>query len=140
MHVRVLLSKYRSYTPCPTCKGARLKPDALLWRLGSKAEADQVLPPGDERYSRYMPASASWSGTQLESLDGLSIHDVMLLPIERVRTFFDILSFSGALDAATDLLLTEVRARLKFLCDVGLGSLTLDCQRRTLSGGEVQRN
>src|SRR3546814_1212977 len=86
-----------------------------------------------------MPASASWSGTQLESLDGLSIHDVMLLPIERVRTFFDILSFSGALDAATDLLLTEVRARLKFLCDVGLGYLTLDRQSRTLSGGEVQR-
>src|SRR6185312_6921691 len=34
MHVRVLLSKYRSYTPCLHCKGARLKPDATLWRLG----------------------------------------------------------------------------------------------------------
>src|SRR3546814_5591343 len=33
----------------------------------------------------------------------------------------------------------EVRARLKFLCDVGLGYLTLDRQSRTLSGGEVQR-
>jgi len=37
------------------------------------------------------------------------------------------------------LLLTEVRARLKFLCDVGLGYLSLDRQSRTLSGGEVQR-
>ncbi|MGD8941512.1 MAG: excinuclease ABC subunit A, partial [Gammaproteobacteria bacterium] len=37
MHIRVLLSKYRSYTPCPDCGGARLKPDALLWRLGSAA-------------------------------------------------------------------------------------------------------
>ncbi|KAG1387915.1 hypothetical protein G6F59_016194 [Rhizopus arrhizus] len=35
--------------------------------------------------------------------------------------------------------MTEVRARLKFLCDVGLGYLTLDRQSRTLSGGEVQR-
>ncbi|MGS1105533.1 excinuclease ABC subunit UvrA [Achromobacter anxifer] len=139
MHVRVLLSKYRSYTPCPTCNGARLKPDALLWRLGTKEEADTVLPPADGRYKRFMPMGANWSREQLEDLGGLSIHDVMLLPIERVRIFFDALSFSGALDAATDLLMTEVRARLKFLCDVGLGYLTLDRQSRTLSGGEVQR-
>ena len=45
MHIRVLLSKYRSYTPCPACGGARLKLEALLWRLGGKAEADAVLPP-----------------------------------------------------------------------------------------------
>ncbi|MDH2049624.1 excinuclease ABC subunit UvrA [Achromobacter marplatensis] len=139
MHVRVLLSKYRSYTPCPTCNGARLKPDALLWRLGTKEEADTVLPPEDGRYQRFMPVGANWTRDQLNHLGGLSIHDVMLLPIERVRRFFDELSFSGALDAATDLLMTEVRARLKFLCDVGLGYLTLDRQSRTLSGGEVQR-
>ena len=36
MHIRVLLSKYRSYTPCTVCNGARLKLDALLWRIGSK--------------------------------------------------------------------------------------------------------
>ena len=139
MHVRVLLSKYRSYTPCPTCNGARLKPDALLWRLGTKEEADTVLPPQEGRYQRFMPVGSNWSREQLNGLGGLSIHDVMLLPIERVRLFFDTLSFSGALDAATDLLMTEVRARLKFLCDVGLGYLTLDRQSRTLSGGEVQR-
>ena len=33
MHIRVLLSKYRSYTPCGTCAGARLKTDSLLWRI-----------------------------------------------------------------------------------------------------------
>ena len=43
MHIRVLLSKYRAYTPCPACGGARLKPDALLWRLGTKEDADRVL-------------------------------------------------------------------------------------------------
>jgi excinuclease ABC subunit A len=46
MHIRVLLSKYRSYTPCPTCAGARLKTESLLWRIGSKADADAVMPSG----------------------------------------------------------------------------------------------
>lgn len=104
MHVRVLLSKYRSYTPCPTCHGARLKPDALLWRI-----------------------------------EGQSIHDLMLTPIDRLRGWFDGLRFEGMMDAAMELVLTEIRSRLKFLCDVGLGYLTLDRQSRTLSGGEVQR-
>jgi len=34
MHIRVLLSKYRAYHLCPDCGGARLKPEALLWRIG----------------------------------------------------------------------------------------------------------
>ena len=63
----------------------------------------------------------------------------MLLPIERCRALFDALALPAPLDEATDLLLREVRARLRFLCEVGLGYLTLDRQSRTLSGGEVQR-
>ena len=43
------------------------------------------------------------------------------------------------LDEATELLMTEIRTRLRFLSDVGLDYLTLDRQSRTLSGGEVQR-
>ncbi len=35
MHIRVLLSRYRSYTECSACRGARLKPEALLWRVGN---------------------------------------------------------------------------------------------------------
>ena len=35
MHIRVLLSRYRSYTECTACQGARLKPEALLWRIGT---------------------------------------------------------------------------------------------------------
>lgn len=44
MHIRVLLSKYRSYDRCANCAGARLKPEALNWRIGTKREADSVLP------------------------------------------------------------------------------------------------
>ncbi len=65
MHVRVLLSRYRSYTPCEACDGARLKTEALLWRLGSRELAERVLqgqprfrPRGVavERRSRAQPA------------------------------------------------------------------------------------
>ncbi|HEY8069666.1 MAG TPA: excinuclease ABC subunit UvrA, partial [Burkholderiales bacterium] len=100
MHIRVLLSKYRAYTPCETCHGTRLKPDSMLWKV-----------------------------------KGLSIHDLMLLPLDRVGEFFKDIQ----LPKQADLLLAEIRTRLKFLGDVGLGYLTLDRQSRTLSGGEVQR-
>ncbi|MDO9075724.1 MAG: excinuclease ABC subunit UvrA, partial [Rubrivivax sp.] len=136
MHIRVLLSKYRSYTPCPACGGARLKLEALLWRIGDKPGADAVLPAA----KRYLPVGAAWSREQLEALPGLSLHDLMQLSIERLRRFFDSLTLpSTMLDDALKLLLDEVRTRLKYLCDVGLGYLTLDRQSRTLSGGEVQR-
>ncbi len=136
MHIRVLLSKYRSYTPCGSCGGARLKLEPLLWRIGTKADADAVLPPDQ----RFLPVGAKWSRAQLEALPGLNLNDAMQLSIERLRRFFDGLSLpSTMLDEALKLLLGEVRTRLKYLCDVGLGYLTLDRQSRTLSGGEVQR-
>ena len=106
MHIRVLLSRYRSYTECSACRGARLRPDALLWRVGNP---------------------------------GINIRDVMLMPIDDSRRFFAALELPAPLDEATDLLLREIRTRLKYLTDVGLGYLNLDRQSRTLSGGEVQR-
>ncbi|MBC7941789.1 MAG: excinuclease ABC subunit A, partial [Chitinophagaceae bacterium] len=136
MHIRVLLSKYRSYTPCTACGGARLKLEPLLWRIGDKADADAVLPPE----KRFLPVGVTWSREQLEVLPGLNLNDTMQLSIERLRRFFDRISLpSTMLDDALKLLLDEVRTRLKYLCDVGLGYLTLDRQSRTLSGGEVQR-
>jgi excinuclease ABC subunit A len=136
MHIRVLLSKYRSYTPCTVCNGARLKTEALLWRVGSKADADAVLDPA----KRFLPAGTGWSRAQLEALPGLTLHDLMLMPIERLRRFFDALAPAvGADGEAMRLLADEIRTRLKYLCDVGIGYLTLDRQSRTLSGGEVQR-
>jgi len=109
MHIRVLLSKYRAYHLCPDCGGARLKPEALLWRVGSGR--------------------------------GLNIRELMLLPINDCYTFFQGMKKAGAGAAAeaTELLLREIRSRLRYLVEVGLGYLTLDRQSRTLSGGEVQR-
>jgi excinuclease ABC subunit A len=85
MHIRVLLSKYRSYTPCGSCGGARLGLEALLWRLGRRDEADAVLEPS----RRFMPLGVDWSRGQLEALPGLHLHDLMQVPVERLRRFFD---------------------------------------------------
>lgn len=134
MHVRVMLSKYRSYNACPSCQGSRLKPDALLWRLGQHSASDDPA-----NYSRFMPVQAQWSAEQLAAQPGLHIHDLMRLPISSVRDFFASLQFEGELNAATQLLREEINTRLIFLNEVGLGYLSLDRQSRTLSGGEVQR-
>ena len=135
MHVRVLLSKYRSSSICPACAGARLKLDGLLWRVGSREMADTALGGGQ----RFRPPGVGWSDVVLGQVPGLSLHDVMQLPIERAHAFFADMESEFGADAATRLLLDEIRARLRYLLDVGLGYLTLDRQSRTLSGGEVQR-
>ena len=143
MHIRVLLSKYRSYTECPSCRGARLKNDSLLWRIGTKAQADAALPAD----KRHLPQGVQWSRAQLEALPGLCLHDLMLMPLDRLRSFFSTLDEAlppAGSDAtgqaqALHLLLDEINTRVRYLCEVGIGYLTLDRQSRTLSGGEVQR-
>jgi len=137
MHIRVLLSKYRSYTPCHVCGGARLKIDSLLWRIGSKENADAVMHPSQ----RFLPQGVKWTRKQLEALPGLCLHDLMCLSIDKLHKFFNAMQIDmqGQDAQALHLLMEEIRTRLKYLNDVGIGYLTLDRQSRTLSGGEVQR-
>jgi excinuclease ABC subunit A len=95
------------------------------------------------RYRRYLPCAAC-GGSRLKSealrfrVAGHTLPDLEARPIAEVEAFFRAFS-PRASDAATDLLLGEVRGRLRFLVDVGLGYLTLARQSRTLSGGEAQR-
>ena len=104
MHIRVLLSRYRGYAVCPSCSGARLNADALLYRVA-----------------------------------GRSIAQIYAMPAGETSSLFAGLELSPFEQKAAGMLLTEIRARLKYLVEVGLPYLTLDRQSRTLSGGEVQR-
>jgi excinuclease ABC subunit A len=85
---------------------------------------------------RYLSKNTQWNREQLAALPGLSIHDVMLLAVDKVETFFGGMTLPAPLDEATELLAGEIRSRLSYLGQVGLGYLTLDRQSRTLSGGE----
>ena len=113
MHVRVLLSRYRAYTPCPDCGGKRFQPEALQCRIASgKSDA------------------------------GLTIADFYELPLSDARQFVERqmqLRKSAATSDPLTLALREVRLRLQYLEEVGLGYLTLDRATRTLSGGETER-
>ncbi len=70
---------------------------------------------------------------------GKNIAEVTALAIEEARPFFEGLRFAQKMGPITEPVLKEIRERLHFLTDVGLGYLTLDRTVATLAGGELQR-
>ncbi len=136
MHVRMLLSRYRSYVRCPSCAGSHLKQTSLFWRYGTLSEKQVVLANTAEG-GLFKPLGTTISDEAYAALPGFNYHELMTIPIEDLRDFFK-LRRAGA-NESEQMLLDEIGSRLSFLCDVGVGYLTLDRQSRTLSGGEVQR-
>ena len=111
MHVRVFLSRYRAYNPCPECGGARLQPEALCWRWRGATLPELYAKPVSELLGLLAgpgaapePAGPETAGTRAAGL----AHDSML-------------------------------TRLRYLDRVGVGYLAPNRASRTLSGGEVQR-
>ena len=72
-------------------------------------------------------------------LEEKTIADIYAMSITESCRFFSQLDPDGSRDKASQLLLQEIRGRLGYLKEAGLGYLTLDRQSRTLSGGEVER-
>ncbi len=118
MHMRVLLSRYRSYTTCPRCNGGRFQPEALNFRI--------VAAVSDRR-----------DGDQRSPLQ-LTLPDFQALSIDNARDVLQDLELLSE-DKTAEMLRNEICARLNYLCEVGVSYLTLDRSTRTLSGGEVQR-
>ena len=98
------LEPYRALRPCPSCQGARLKPQSRAVRVKGRTATEYVNLPISEA---------------LKVFEGLELTDRENLIASRI--------------------LREIRDRLRFLNDVGVGYLTLGRSAATLSGGEGQR-
>ena len=72
-------------------------------------------------------------------IGGMSIVDLVEMPVSNLKMWFDNLQISENEAKIAKRLLAEIRSRLQFLLDVGLGYLTLNRASNTLSGGESQR-
>lgn len=72
-------------------------------------------------------------------VNGKSITDIVLTPIDQVLPFFQQLDLGDYDKQVSKRILPEITNRLDFLCNVGLGYLTLNRQSNSLSGGESQR-
>jgi excinuclease ABC subunit A len=122
--VRNRLKQYMSPQFCDACKGKRLKPEILAVTLLNEAfKADGAAKPGK----------------RAPLIPGLSIMDICSLSVERADEFFETLKLTDFQKKIAAEVIKEIRVRLGFLKNVGLGYLTLDRESGTLSGGEAQR-
>ena len=133
---------------CDACQGRRLKPEilAVRWWDGSRGRvACCVLRARCGTRTTHhaarsaKPSTLNASTPQPPRLPGLSIMDVCALSVERADEFFATLKLTEFQEKIAHDLIKEIRARLGFLKNVGLGYLTLDRESGTLSGGEAQR-
>ncbi len=70
---------------------------------------------------------------------GATVSELVRMPVDKLRQWFAALSLGERDTKIAERLLTEINKRLGFLCEVGLGYLTLDRLSNSLSGGESQR-
>ncbi len=112
---RVMLARYRGKTTCPDCKGARLRKDTNYVRL-----IDVSLKKA--KYTDYKTLS-----------------EILLISIDEAVEYFNSLQLSEQHTKIASRILKEIKSRLHFIQNVGLGYLSLNRLSNTLSGGETQR-
>lgn len=112
MHIRVFLSRYRSYRECEACKGNRFTPESLSFKVPNPLKKDKAPITLSQFYD-------------LELIDAYNF----------IQALQEQHNFKGPVEYA----LKEVQNRLFFLNEIGLSYLTLNRQTRSLSGGETER-
>jgi excinuclease ABC subunit A len=147
--IRRMIEKYMSVTPCHVCNGARLSPQARAVRItsASKGWGRGTLTPALSRRGRGKEKSSPLPRGEAGRRPGegavtdaeLSLDALCALPIADARAFLADLALDGTQAVIAAELLKEIRGRLAFLDEVGLGYLALDRKAPTLSGGESQR-
>ncbi|HEX4639100.1 MAG TPA: excinuclease ABC subunit UvrA [Chthoniobacterales bacterium] len=125
MHMRVLLSRYRAYTTCPKCEGGRFQPAALNYKVPVAAAVSAAH-------------QSKAAGTAAATVRTVTLPEFAALSISNARDLLSKIDLATN-DSTAEMLRSEICARLNYLCEVGVGYLTLDRSTRTLSGGEVQR-
>ena len=154
--IRRMLEKLMSVTPCHDCMGARLSHQARAVRITSLAAShrsrtnDGSPPshkspgrePGDSSHTspgRKPGDSASLRSPASLAHPELSLDKLCALPIAEAREFLSDLVLDDTQAVIAVELMKEIRSRLAFLDQVGLGYLSLERKAPTLSGGESQR-
>jgi excinuclease ABC subunit A len=162
------LKAFMSPQFCDACNGKRLKPEILAVTLvNTDIPLTPALSPSEgERENCRQRSSESGAVENIERqrpilpllggegrgegerrtkqsgeprIPGLSIMDVCALSVEKADEFFTNLKLTEFQEKIAHDVIKEIRARLGFLKNVGLGYLTLDRESGSLSGGEAQR-
>jgi excinuclease ABC subunit A len=131
---------------CAACYGTGLQIDAVEWsderaRTGAEdhvldswiewLEVDETCPECEGRRLNPEALAVRWRDKSISHYAGL--------PIEHLKQFFEKTAVAGREGEIARDILSELKSRLGFLEEVGLGYLTLDRSAPTLSGGEAQR-
>ena len=114
---RVMLSKYRGKTTCPSCLGTRIRKDGSYVKITNLDTNPSFI--NDEKLS--------------------SLSDILLLNIEQSAEFFKKLELEKQSAEIAKPILMEINNRLDYLMRVGLSYLGLNRLSNSLSGGESQR-
>ncbi len=136
------LKGFMNPQPCDACGGRRLKPEILAVTLGGRVISESVISNQSAAAAKSPLITISLiTDYSPRPVPGFSIMDVCEMSIVRADEFFARLSSSltAFQHKIADEVIKEIRARLGFLKNVGLGYLTLNRESGTLSGGEAQR-